>query len=60
MICGDFNVPRFPFKMTNDNIITRAMDDFNQHINDLELLDPPFLKGVIHEREVKITVVPQE
>lgn len=45
VICGDFNVSRFPSKRTNCNRITRAMADFNQCINDLELLDPPLSRG---------------
>lgn len=45
VICGDFNVSRFPSERTNCNRITRTMADFNQCINDLEFLDPPLSGG---------------
>lgn len=50
VIFGDLNVSRFPSERTNYNRITRAMADFNQCINDLELLDPPLSGGYTWRR----------
>ncbi|WMV51457.1 hypothetical protein MTR67_044842 [Solanum verrucosum] len=45
VIAGDFNVVRFPSEKKNCNRITKAMEDFSDFIEDMELVDPPLIGG---------------
>jgi len=45
VIAGDFNVVRFPSEKKNCNKITKAMEDFSDFIEDMELVDPPLIGG---------------
>lgn len=45
VVCGDFNTTRYATKRKNSRGITRAMKDFSETIEDLELADPPLLGG---------------
>nr|XP_009770786.1 PREDICTED: uncharacterized protein LOC104221413 [Nicotiana sylvestris] len=46
VVCGDFNVTRFMEERRDISIISRAMTEFSNFIENLELLDPPLLGGV--------------
>lgn len=39
VICGDFNTTRHPSEMKNCHRITKAMSDFSEFIEDMELMD---------------------
>lgn len=39
VVCRDFNTVRFPSEKKNYNRITRAMKDFSEFIEDMELVD---------------------
>lgn len=45
VICGDFNITRYPSERANCSRITRAMAEFSEWINDMELIDPPLFGG---------------
>lgn len=45
VVCGDFNTTRHSNERSNDHRLTRAMRDFSDAINDLQLVDPPLFGG---------------
>ncbi|WMV09305.1 hypothetical protein MTR67_002690, partial [Solanum verrucosum] len=45
VVCGDFNVTRYPTERTNGHRITGAMAEFFKWINEMELFDPPLFGG---------------
>lgn len=45
VICGDFNVTRYPSERTNCPRINGAMTDFSTCIEEMELIDPPLFGG---------------
>ncbi|KAG5575541.1 hypothetical protein H5410_055675 [Solanum commersonii] len=45
VIAGDFNVVRFPSEKKNCIRINKAMEDFSDFIEDMELEDPPLIGG---------------
>lgn len=46
MLCGDFNTTRHPLEKKNCNRISKAMIDFSEFIEDMELVDPELIGGV--------------
>ncbi|KAG5599859.1 hypothetical protein H5410_031229 [Solanum commersonii] len=51
VIAGDFNVIRFPSKKKNCTTTTKAMEDFSDFIEDMELEDPPLTGGTFTWRK---------
>ncbi|KAG5611856.1 hypothetical protein H5410_023137 [Solanum commersonii] len=45
VICGDFNITRYPEERTNCQRINGAMTEFSEWINDMEFVDPPLFGG---------------
>ncbi|WMV13599.1 hypothetical protein MTR67_006984 [Solanum verrucosum] len=45
IVCGDFNVTRYPSERTNCRRLSGAMTDFSSCIEELELIDPPLFGG---------------
>ncbi|WMV09475.1 hypothetical protein MTR67_002860, partial [Solanum verrucosum] len=45
VVCGDFNITRYPSERTNCHKLSGAMDEFSSCIEELELVDPPLLGG---------------
>jgi len=48
VVCGDFNVIRYPSERTNCSSINGAMSEFSDCIEEVELIDPPFIWRVFH------------
>lgn len=45
MICGEFNVTKYPSERTNCGRLNSAMSDISACIEELELIDPPLFGG---------------
>lgn len=45
LVCGDFNKVRFPSEKKNCNRISRAMNEFSEFIEDVELVDLQLARG---------------
>lgn len=45
VVCGDFNVIRYPSERTNCSSINGAMSEFSDCIEKVELIDPPLFGG---------------
>ncbi|WMV14273.1 hypothetical protein MTR67_007658 [Solanum verrucosum] len=45
IVCGDFNITRYPSERTNCHRLSGAMEEFSSCIEELQLVDPPLLGG---------------
>ncbi|KAG5617979.1 hypothetical protein H5410_017803 [Solanum commersonii] len=45
VVCGDFNVTRYPSERTNCHRLTGAMSEFSSFIEEMEMVDPPLCGG---------------
>ncbi|WMV14420.1 hypothetical protein MTR67_007805 [Solanum verrucosum] len=45
IVCGDFNITRYPSGKTNCHRLSGAMEEFSSCIEELQLVDPPLLGG---------------
>ena len=45
VLCGDFNIVRYPLEKKNCNKINKGMTDFSDFIEDMELVDPELSGG---------------
>lgn len=45
VVSGDFNMARFPSEKKNCNSFNRAMEEFSEFIEDMDLQDLPLLSG---------------
>ncbi|KAF3666149.1 3-hydroxyisobutyryl-CoA hydrolase-like protein 2, mitochondrial [Capsicum annuum] len=52
VLCGDFNTTKHPLEKKNYNRISKAMTDFSEFIEDMELVDPELIGGSTHGGEV--------
>ncbi|KAF3628593.1 hypothetical protein FXO37_29319 [Capsicum annuum] len=58
VVCGNFNVTRYPIERIDCQGITRAMSGFSDWINDMELIDPPFHGAKVLKRLDKLRRLP--